>query len=115
MYKPVLEEYASKDLLKISSSNTNNVKVYQDCGLSAASSLVSCLPLAVRSEMTWRLGEMKTVTDSGKSGAKVLVPSKEEAAECVQKILRCKVMVSRARQAVAGLLTTGAANGVRYL
>lgn len=115
MYKPVLEEYATKDLLKITSCTTDHVKLFQDCGLSAASSLVSRLPPAVRSEMALKLGEKKTATDSGKIRAEVVVRSREEAAECMRKILRRKVMVSSARQAVSGLLTAGTVNGVRYL
>lgn len=33
----------------------------------------------------------------------------------MRKIMRNKVMASSARQAVAGLVTVGAVNGVRYL
>lgn len=43
------------------------------------------------------------------------ISSREEAAKCMQKILKRKVMVSSARQAVSGLLAVGAVNGMRYL
>jgi translocator assembly and maintenance protein 41 len=33
----------------------------------------------------------------------------------MQKVLRQKVMVSSARQAVSGLLTAGSVNAIRYL
>lgn len=45
----------------------------------------------------------------------VSIGSREEAAKCMQKVLRRTVMVSSARQAVAGLLTAGGVNAVRYL
>lgn len=41
--------------------------------------------------------------------------TKEEAADCIRKILRRKVMISSARQAVAGLLTAGAVHGAKYV
>lgn len=45
----------------------------------------------------------------------MVIKSKEEAADCMRKILRRKVMVSSARQAVAGLLSVGAFHGLRYV
>ncbi|CAH2041009.1 unnamed protein product [Thlaspi arvense] len=52
---------------------------------------------------------------AGKVKREVVIGSREEAAECMRKIVRRRVMVSSARQAVAGLLTVGAINGVKYL
>ncbi|XP_028091170.1 phosphatidate cytidylyltransferase, mitochondrial isoform X5 [Camellia sinensis] len=115
MYKPFLEEYAAKDLLTFSSSAGNQVNFSQDCGLSAASSLVSCLPPTVRGEMALKLGEKKKRSESGQVTREVVISSRKEAAECMQKIVRHRVMVSSARQAVSGLLTAGAVRGVRYL
>jgi len=40
---------------------------------------------------------------------------REEAANCLQRILRRRVMVSSARQAVSGLLAVGGVNASRYL
>jgi len=40
---------------------------------------------------------------------------REEAANSLQRILRRRVMVSSARQAVSGLLAVGAINASRYL
>lgn len=51
----------------------------------------------------------------GRAVRKVVIKSKEEAADCMRKILRQKVMVSSARQAVAGLLTVGVVHGLRYV
>ena len=45
----------------------------------------------------------------------VAFSSREEAAKCLQGILRRKVMVSSARQAISGLLTSGGVNASRYL
>lgn len=50
----------------------------------------------------------------GRALQKVAI-KKEEAADCIRKILRRRVMISSARQAVAGLLTVGAVHGVKYV
>ncbi|XP_052173728.1 uncharacterized protein LOC127789025 isoform X2 [Diospyros lotus] len=115
MYKPFLEEYATKNLLRFSSSAGKKAKFSQDCGLSAASSLVSFLPPTVRSELGFRLGEKVKVSESGKVIREVAIGSREEVAKCMRKIVRRQVMFSSARQAVSGLLTVGAVHGARYL
>ena len=45
----------------------------------------------------------------------VVIGSREEAAKCMQKVLRRTVMVSSARQSISGLLTVGGVKAVRYL
>jgi len=40
---------------------------------------------------------------------------REGAANCLQRILRRRVMISSARQAVSGVLAVGAVNASRYL
>ncbi|CAA2965907.1 phosphatidate cytidylyltransferase, mitochondrial isoform X1 [Olea europaea subsp. europaea] len=115
MYKPFLEEYAAKHLLRLSLSGDNKVNITQDCGLSTSRSLISYLPQPLRSQMGTELGEKKRFDESGRTVREVVIKSKEEAAECMQKILRRKVMVSSARQAVAGLLTVGVVHGFQYL
>ncbi|KAL6551687.1 hypothetical protein OROGR_007841 [Orobanche gracilis] len=115
MYNPLLEELAACDLFRISSSVDRKVNIIQDCGLSSTCSLVSNLPPTVRSEMGIKLGEEKVFDESGQAVRKVVIKSREEAAYCMQKILRRKVMVSSGRQAVAGLVTAGAVHGFRYL
>ncbi|KAK2976963.1 hypothetical protein RJ640_000968 [Escallonia rubra] len=115
MYKPFLEEYATNDLLRFSSSEGHQVNLSQDCGLSAASSLVSTLPSKVRKKMGMWLGEKEKLNETGRVIREVVINSKEEAAECMRKVLRKRVMFSSARQAVAGLMTVGAVHGVRYL
>lgn len=52
---------------------------------------------------------------SGKAISDTRSRVREEAANCLQRILRRRVMVSSARQAVSGLLAVGAVNASRYL
>ncbi|ONH94657.1 hypothetical protein PRUPE_7G025500 [Prunus persica] len=87
----------------------------KDGGLLAARSLVSSLPPMVRSQMGMKLGEKKVLCDSGRVIQEIVIGSKDEAAKCMQTILRRKVMVSSARQALSGLLAAGGINGMRYL
>ncbi|KAK6150243.1 hypothetical protein DH2020_017768 [Rehmannia glutinosa] len=115
MYNPLLEEFAARDLFRISSSVDRKVNIIQDCGLSTTCSLVSSLPLSLRSKMGIKLGEEKVFNESGRAVRNVVIKSKEETADCMRRILRQKVMVSSARQAVAGLLTVGAVHGFRYV
>ncbi|KAL6572893.1 hypothetical protein OROHE_002369 [Orobanche hederae] len=144
MYNPLLEELAACDLFRISSSVNRQVNIIQDCGLSSTCSLVSNLPPTVRNEMGIKLGEEKVFDESGtiysmrsdnilylvvksfhvvvalklvagRAVRKMVIKSREEAAYCMQKILRRKVMVSSGRQAAAGLVTAGAVHGFRYL
>ncbi|KAF5475342.1 hypothetical protein F2P56_007154 [Juglans regia] len=114
-YRPFLEEYEAKELLRFMSSGSGQTNVSQDCGLSAARSLVSSLPPMVRSKMGMKLGQEKKLVESGRVIHEVSIGSREEAAKCMQKVLRRTVMVSSARQAVSGLLTVGGVNAVRYL
>lgn len=115
MYKPFLEEYEAKNLLRFSVAGDKQVNIFQDCGLSAASTLVSSLPSSIRSEMAMKLGEKRILDDSGRVRQQIVIGSKEQAAECMQRLVRRKVMFSSTRQAVAGLLTAGAVHGVRYV
>ncbi|XP_057812009.1 uncharacterized protein LOC131026238 isoform X1 [Salvia miltiorrhiza] len=114
MYNPFIEEFAAQDLLRLSSSADQKVNLIQDCGLSTTCSLVSSLPLPLRCHTGMKLGEKKAIDESGRAAQKVAI-KKEEAANYIRKILRRKVMVSSARQAVAGLLTVGAVHGVKYV
>ncbi|XP_074317094.1 uncharacterized protein LOC141653277 isoform X1 [Silene latifolia] len=111
IYKPVLEELAAKDLLSFSSSSALNAKVSQDCGLPAVRCLVSRLPTTVKNRMGVMLGMPQTM-DSGRLD--VVIKSRAEAANCVEKIIRRKVRVSSLRQAVSGVLTVGAIRASRY-
>lgn len=43
------------------------------------------------------------------------ISSRDGAANCLQRILRQRVMVSSGRQAVSGLLAVGGVNATRYL
>lgn len=65
--------------------------------------------------MALRLGDKTHLSNSGEVTRELVIGSREEAAECMRKIVRRRVMVSSARQAVSGLLTVGAVSGVRYL
>uniref|UniRef100_A0A7C8YLE6 Phosphatidate cytidylyltransferase, mitochondrial n=1 Tax=Opuntia streptacantha TaxID=393608 RepID=A0A7C8YLE6_OPUST len=114
MYKPVLEEFATKDLLRFSASSSHQENIIQDCSLPAAQSLVSCLPKPVRSYIGMSFGEQQRM-NTGPVVHEVVIASRAEAANCVEKFIRRKVMVSSARQAVSGLLTVGISRGSRYL
>ncbi|XP_019160538.1 PREDICTED: phosphatidate cytidylyltransferase, mitochondrial-like isoform X3 [Ipomoea nil] len=115
IYRPFLDEYAANGLLRFSSTGDKQVNITQDCGLSAATFFASHLPLPIRSKMDTNRGEMKQLDYSGKIRQDMIIGSKEQAANSMSKLLRRKVMVSSARQAVAGLLTAGAVHGVKYL
>ncbi|XP_008225922.1 PREDICTED: phosphatidate cytidylyltransferase, mitochondrial-like [Prunus mume] len=115
MYKPFIEEYETKELLRRSLSGNTQPIISQDGGLSAAQSLVSSLPPMVRSQMAMKLGEKKVLCDSGRVIQEVVIGSKDEAAKCMQTILQRKVMVSSARQAVSGLLAAGGITAMRYV
>ncbi|KAF3637593.1 putative haloacid dehalogenase-like hydrolase domain-containing protein 3-like [Capsicum annuum] len=115
MYKPFLEEYEANNLLRFSSAGDKQVNIFQDCGLSAASTLVSSLPSSIRSDMAMKLGDKRIVDDSGRVRQQVVIGSKEQAAECMKRVVRRRVMFSSTRQAAAGLLTAGAVHGVRYV
>ncbi|KAM5587042.1 hypothetical protein ABKV19_005807 [Rosa sericea] len=115
MYKPFIQEYETNELLRYSLSGNPQPVLSQDCDLSAARSLVSSLPPLVRSQMGVKLGEKKRLCDSGRVINEVVIGSRQEAAQYMQTILKRKVMVSSARQAVSGLLAVGGVNGMRYL
>ncbi|XP_031259001.1 phosphatidate cytidylyltransferase, mitochondrial-like [Pistacia vera] len=93
MYKPFLEEYEAKDFLRVSSSGTGHANISQDCGLPVTCSLVSSLPPAIRSQMGMKLGEKKRISSTSRAINEVIIGSREEAAKCMQKVLRRTVMV----------------------
>ncbi|KAJ0016799.1 hypothetical protein Pint_11923 [Pistacia integerrima] len=115
MYKPFLQEYEAKDFLRVSASGTDQANISQDCGLPVTCFLVSSLPPAIRSQMGMKLGEKKRINEYGRAINEFIIGSREEAAKCMQKVLRRTVMVSSARQAVSGLLAVGGINATRYL
>ncbi|KAK6916962.1 Phosphatidate cytidylyltransferase, mitochondrial [Dillenia turbinata] len=134
VYKTILEEYAKKDLSRFHSdgclagsfqSLASFVKAtfnfsLKDCNLSAARALVGHLAPTVRRQMGSKLGEAETMTESymylaGRVIQRVMINSEEEAIQCMQKVVRCIVMVSRARQAVSGILAVGGVDVARCL
>lgn len=115
MYNPLIQEYEAKEFLRFPSYGNPQANVSQDCSLSVTFSLVSALPPAIKSEMGMKLGENKTVNASGRVVSEVIVRSRDKAAKCLQSVLRRKVMISSARQAVSGLLAAGGVNAARYL
>lgn len=58
---------------------------------------------------------MGSLEEAVGQNSKITIGSREEAVTRMQKVLRCRVMVSSARQAVAGFITVGAVHGIRYL
>ncbi|TKY59714.1 Phosphatidate cytidylyltransferase [Spatholobus suberectus] len=115
MYKPFLEEYEAKELLRLSSTANDQIHVSQDCDLSVACSLVSALPPSIRSQMSMMQGEKTKLRETGRVIHDTKISAREEAANCLQRILRRRVMVSSARQAISGLLAVGGVNASRYL
>ncbi|KAF3779755.1 Phosphatidate cytidylyltransferase [Nymphaea thermarum] len=115
LYMPTLKEYAVDGLLTLPSSNDSGGTIMQDHGLSATRSLVFSLPQSLRRHMGAKLGEKHRLSPTGRVIHEVIVPSRAEASKCMQKILRRQVMVSSARQAVAGVLSAGGMNAARYL
>ncbi|KDP46792.1 hypothetical protein JCGZ_11163 [Jatropha curcas] len=115
MYKPFLQEYEAKELLKLSLFSGHQEHISQDCGLPVTRALVRALPPLVRSKMGMKLGQEKQLSDSGRVLHEVMIDSREEAKKCMQKVLRRTVMVSSVRQAVSGLLSVGGINATRYL
>ncbi|XP_020576233.1 phosphatidate cytidylyltransferase, mitochondrial isoform X2 [Phalaenopsis equestris] len=110
IYKPLLKEFADEGLLEF--GYCPHSAFQQDCGFSATTSLFGSLPSTVHSTMFW--GKHKRVT-TGELPSAILVNSREQASSRVRRALRRAVMVSSARQAVSGLLTTGGVNAARYL
>ncbi|XP_020232440.1 phosphatidate cytidylyltransferase, mitochondrial isoform X3 [Cajanus cajan] len=115
MYKPFLEEYEAKKLLRLSSTANNQIHVSQDCDLSVVCSLVSALPPSIRSQMSIKEGEKTKLRETGIVIHDTKISTREEAANCLQRILRRRVMVSSARQAMSGFLAVGGVNASRYL
>ncbi|CAK8578238.1 unnamed protein product [Lathyrus sativus] len=115
MYKPFLEEYEAKKLLKLSSTVNHKIHVSQDCDLSVACSLVSALPPSIRSQMGVQQREGMKLSQTGRVIHDTNISSREGAANCLQRILRRKVKVSSARQAISGLLTVGGVKATKYV
>ncbi|CAN1239538.1 Phosphatidate cytidylyltransferase, mitochondrial [Linum grandiflorum] len=115
MYKPLIEEYEAKDIIRVSSLGGPQTSLSQDCCLAATRSLVWSLPPLVRKKMGTQLGEKKIMGNSGRVIHEVVLSSREEAARSMQKVLRRTVMVSSLRQAVSGVLAAGGMNAGKYL
>lgn len=114
-YKPFLEEYEAKKLLKLPSTVNHQIQVSQDCDLSVARSLVSALPPSIRSQLSMKQGDDVKSSRTGRVLHDTKNSSREGAANCLQRILRRRVMVSSARQAVSGLLAAGGVNATMYV
>ncbi|MED6217597.1 hypothetical protein PIB30_019188 [Stylosanthes scabra] len=112
MYQPFLEEYEAKKLLRLSSTVNHQIVVSQDCDTSIVRSLVSTLPRSIRNGIGMK---EKKLSGTGQTINGIAITSREQAAACLERILRRKVMVSSARQAISGLLAVGGVNATRYL
>ncbi|KAE8647783.1 hypothetical protein Csa_002836 [Cucumis sativus] len=117
MYRPCLEQYKTKELLQFSPRGDDQANISQDCGLSATEYLVSSLPTTVWNTLGLRLGEKRSLSGPGRVTGRnqVLIQSRKEVADCMQRVLRRKVMVSSARQAVSGVLAVGGVKAAKYL
>lgn len=65
--------------------------------------------------MSFKIFEKIKGVISGRIINDTKISSREGAANCLQKVLRRRVMVSSVRQAVSGLLAVGGVNATRYL
>ncbi|XP_024636738.1 phosphatidate cytidylyltransferase, mitochondrial isoform X2 [Medicago truncatula] len=65
MYRPYLEEFEAKKLLKLSSTANHQIEVSQDCDLSVSRSLVSALPPSIRSQLSMKQGEEVKPSQTG--------------------------------------------------
>ncbi|KAK8472367.1 hypothetical protein PHAVU_002G188100 [Phaseolus vulgaris] len=115
MYKPFLEEYEAKKLLRLSSTANNQIHISQDCDFSVDYSIVSALPPLIRNQIRMKEGEKEKIWETGRAINDTRNSLREGAANCLQRILRRRVMISSARQAVSGVLAVGAVNASRYL
>ncbi|KAG9438933.1 hypothetical protein H6P81_019098 [Aristolochia fimbriata] len=119
MYRPFMDEYSTKGLLKLSSTADRRAVISQDSGLSSTVLLISCLPKRIRIKMGMDTRpESETQLKSKECGKlinQVVVKERRDAAKCLEKVLKRIVMESSARQAVSGLLAVGGLNAVRYL
>uniref|UniRef100_A0A2P2KJF0 Phosphatidate cytidylyltransferase, mitochondrial n=1 Tax=Rhizophora mucronata TaxID=61149 RepID=A0A2P2KJF0_RHIMU len=115
MYKQFFQEYEAKELLRFSSSCGHQANFSQNCGLSMTCSLVGTLPPPIQRKMGIKLREEKLLSNSGRVLCEPKIGSREEAARCMEKVLRRTVMVSSLRQAVSGFLAAGGVNATRYL
>ncbi|WVZ51285.1 hypothetical protein U9M48_002441 [Paspalum notatum var. saurae] len=109
MYRPLLQEYIAEGLLRTSSHGQQKT-FQQDCGLSTTQELFSLLPWTIQMQT-----QRKYPLHGKETPTRTTVSSKDAAANCVQKALRHRVMVSSARQAVSGLLASGGAVAAQYL
>ncbi|XP_027918853.1 phosphatidate cytidylyltransferase, mitochondrial-like isoform X4 [Vigna unguiculata] len=115
-------EFTEADLYaKVCSlSSTGDVRMLfaedknKDFDLSVDSSLVSALPPSIRNQIRMK-GVKEKLWETGRAINDTQSSLREEAANSLQRILRRRVMVSSARQAVSGLLAVGAINASRYL
>ncbi|CAM0873770.1 unnamed protein product [Alopecurus aequalis] len=109
MYRPLLQEYISEGILK-ASTNGDQKAFKQDCGVPATNELFSSLPWIIQRKLQGRF-----TSSSKEMPTHTVVSSKDMAAKSVRTVLRCRVMVSSARQAVCGLLASGGAVAAQYL
>ncbi|RZB95969.1 Phosphatidate cytidylyltransferase, mitochondrial [Glycine soja] len=128
MYKPFLEEYEAKKLLRLSSTAKNQIHVSQkpdqhegrNKGNWYAYDIVRLVSELLLYFLTANIVEVQNeLSCSQKYRGRVIpdtkVSTREAAANCLQRILRQRVMVSSARQAISGFLAVGGVNATRYL
>uniref|UniRef100_A0ACD6A278 Uncharacterized protein n=1 Tax=Avena sativa TaxID=4498 RepID=A0ACD6A278_AVESA len=109
MYRPLLQEYISEGILKTSTYGQQKA-FKQDCGVSATNELFSSLPWIIQRKLQGRF-----TSNIKEMPIHSVVSSKDMAAKSVRTVLRRRVMVSSARQAVCGVLASGGAVAAQYL
>ncbi|XP_057832805.2 uncharacterized protein LOC131043591 [Cryptomeria japonica] len=116
LYKDQIYHVAETGLLKLpSSAGDLQKKIIQDFSVSTTRSLVSALPPAIRSRMGAELGEKITINNFGREVSEVLVKTREDAANSMQRAIKSIVRVSSLRQALSGCLAAGGVNAASYL
>ncbi|KAH9301152.1 hypothetical protein KI387_012735, partial [Taxus chinensis] len=116
LYKDQICHTAETGLLKLPSSfGDPGAKLVQDCSVLATRSLVSSLPPAIRSRMGAELGEKIKVNKFGREVSEVIVKTRKEAANSMQRAIKSIVRVSSLRQALSGCLAAGGVNAASYL
>ncbi|PNT63481.1 hypothetical protein BRADI_4g16540v3 [Brachypodium distachyon] len=82
MYRPMLQQYISEGILKISTHGQRKA-FKQDCGVSATNELFSSLPWTIQRKMQGRFA-----SDGQEILTRAVASSKDMAATCVRKSLR---------------------------
>ncbi|CAI0393698.1 unnamed protein product [Linum tenue] len=114
MYKPFIEEYEAKDVLRVSSFGGQQANLSQ-VHLQCPTDLISGVGTKFQSASGLYSNPPHRPFCVGQVVREVVFSSREEAARSMQKVVRRTVIVSSLRQAVSGFVAAGGMNAGRYL